>query len=62
CGNHDGLAYCGGSSIVGPDGTALARAGEGVELLVADVDRAAIDRSRSRHCFLEDRVARAISP
>lgn len=62
CGNHDGLAYCGGSSIVGPDGTALARAGEGVGLLVADVDRAVIDRTRSRHCFLEDRVARAISP
>ncbi|NGX06481.1 nitrilase-related carbon-nitrogen hydrolase [Mycobacteroides franklinii] len=62
CGDRDGLAYCGGSSIINPDGTALAHAADGPELLLADVDRAAIDRSRSGHCFLEDRVARAISP
>ncbi|AMT69718.1 carbon-nitrogen hydrolase family protein [Mycobacteroides immunogenum] len=61
-GDHDGLAYCGGSSIVGPDGVVLAQADEGAGLLIADVDRAEIDRSRSQQCFLEDRVVRAISP
>ncbi|MUL81642.1 MULTISPECIES: carbon-nitrogen hydrolase family protein [unclassified Mycolicibacterium] len=61
CGDHDGLSYCGGSSIIDPDGTRLAHAGGRPELLLADLDQEAIRLSRDRHCYLDDRVDRAIS-
>ncbi|MDL5155914.1 nitrilase-related carbon-nitrogen hydrolase [Actinomycetospora termitidis] len=37
--NQCGAPFCGSSLIAGPDGAVLARAGDGEELLVADVDR-----------------------
>lgn len=37
CGTEGDLTYCGGSLIVGADGTVLAQAGPGSALLVADV-------------------------
>ena len=40
CGREGDLAYCGLSAVAGPDGTVLARAGGGEELLVADIDPA----------------------
>ncbi|MEE6170296.1 MULTISPECIES: carbon-nitrogen hydrolase family protein [unclassified Mycolicibacterium] len=61
CGDDDGLPYCGASSIVDPDGTFLARAGDKPKLVFADVDTEAISVSRARHCFLSDRVGGAIS-
>lgn len=38
CGNEKGLAYGGKSLIVGPDSVALAKAGQGEVLLIADLD------------------------
>ena len=38
CGLEAGLEYGGRSTIVGPDGTALAQAGKGEVLLVADLE------------------------
>jgi predicted amidohydrolase len=50
---HD-LTFVGLSSIRGPRGEALAQAGEEAELLLADLDRAAILRERSEACYLTD--------
>jgi predicted amidohydrolase len=47
--------YCGASCLVAPDGTELARAGRGEELLVADVDPAALAASRRVNTHLADR-------
>jgi len=47
CGREDGRAYAGGSLILGPDGTVLARAGASDAALVAEYDlegRAALAR------------------
>ena len=50
------LAYIGQSCIVGPDGADLARAGRNEEeLLLADLDPAAIARARSTYCYLGER-------
>lgn len=50
---HD-LTYVGRSSIRGPRGEALAVAGDEPELLLADLDRAAILRERAEACYLTD--------
>ncbi len=49
------LEYCGLSCVVGPDGVDLVRAGAGEELLVADVDRSALEASRAVNTHLADR-------
>jgi len=49
------LAYCGLSCVVGPDGHDLARAGRSEQLLLADVDRDALLRSRATNTYLQDR-------
>lgn len=54
--NHVGPGSCGGSVIVGPDGTVLARAGAVADtVLVADVTRDDLTRARARGDYLADR-------
>lgn len=55
CGIEGSLDYCGESCIVGPDGADLARAGDGDELLVAEIDPQALARSRADNTHLRDR-------
>ncbi|MCW2240181.1 carbon-nitrogen hydrolase family protein [Azospirillum canadense] len=40
CGREGVLHYCGLSTVAGPDGSVLSRAGEGEEILVVDIDPA----------------------
>lgn len=47
--------YCGHTCAVAPDGTEFARAGDGSELLVVDLDPELLARSRERNTYLEDR-------
>lgn len=49
------FVYCGASCVIAPDGTELARAGRGEELLVADVDPAVLTDSRRVNTHLADR-------
>jgi predicted amidohydrolase len=54
-GNEDGVAFWGGSEVVAPDGTVVARAPEFEEdLLVAEVDPALAARERARNPLLRD--------
>lgn len=55
CGTEGELTYCGLSCAIAPDGTELARAGEGEQLLTADIDPAALARSRAENTHLSDR-------
>ena len=55
CGQEGVFDYCGSSCVVGPDGRDLARAGSGEELILADVDPAALAASRRLNTHLEDR-------
>lgn len=55
CGAEGDLTYCGSSCVVAPDGTELARAGRHEQLLLADVDRAALHASRRVNTYLADR-------
>jgi predicted amidohydrolase len=55
CGREGELEYCGLSCVVAPDGTDLARAGEGEELLVADLDIALHRDTRAPNTYLQDR-------
>ncbi|MEW2506956.1 carbon-nitrogen hydrolase family protein [Amycolatopsis sp. NPDC047767] len=48
------LSYCGHSSVAAPDGTVTA-AGEGPELIFADVDPAVLARARTENTYLADR-------
>jgi predicted amidohydrolase len=54
-GTEGGFTYCGGSCLVSPEGTDLARAGRGEELLLADVDPAVLVASRAVNTHLADR-------
>jgi predicted amidohydrolase len=54
-GREAGLAYCGESCVVGPDGVDLARAGSGEELLLAEIDPARLASSRADNTHLGDR-------
>lgn len=47
--------FAGLSALAAPDGTVPARAGRGEELLVADVDTAALRASRAENTYLDDR-------
>ena len=55
CGHENGTAYFGGSCIVGPNGTALARAGQKPQLLLADVDPKSVLAAQTRLPYLKDR-------
>lgn len=55
CGSEGPFDYCGLSCVVGPDGSDLARAGRGEELVFADLDRAALEQSRRINTHLTDR-------
>lgn len=49
------LDYCGSSCAVGPDGADLVRAGPGEELLLVDIDPAAVAAERTINTNLADR-------
>jgi predicted amidohydrolase len=55
CGTEGDLEYCGSTCVIAPDGSELARAGRGEELLVVDVDRATLRASRAVNTHLQDR-------
>jgi predicted amidohydrolase len=55
CGQEGTLTYLGASCIAGPDGSELARAGTGEELILADLDPAALMASRRLNTYLADR-------
>lgn len=54
-GHENGLAYLGESFIAAPDGEELARAGQGPEILVADIDPGRVRKAQARLPYLEDR-------
>jgi predicted amidohydrolase len=54
-GVEDGCRFLGGSVIAGPDGKLLAAAGEGPEMLFAEVDPEAARRERSAVPYLAER-------
>ena len=54
-GIEDGIAFWGGSEVIGPDGTVIARAKEfEPELLVAEIDPELVARERVRNPLLRD--------
>ncbi|MBW4692589.1 MAG: carbon-nitrogen hydrolase family protein [Lyngbya sp. HA4199-MV5] len=54
-GTEGQLKYCGLSTIADPDGTVLAQAGEDETLLIAEIDRTAIAKTRAVFSYLDDR-------
>jgi len=55
CDVEGDLHYCGLSCAIGPDGSDLARAGAGEELVVVDLDPDLLARSRAINTHLADR-------
>lgn len=55
CGEEGALTYLGASCIAGPDGSELARAGTGEDLILADLDPKALLASRRLNTYLADR-------
>lgn len=55
CGSEGDFDYCGLSCVCAPDGRDIARAGRGPGLIVADLDRAEIARTRQAVRYLHDR-------
>jgi predicted amidohydrolase len=54
-GHEDGIGFWGGSEVVAPDGTVVARAGDFTEeLLIADIDPDLVARERERNPLLRD--------
>jgi predicted amidohydrolase len=54
-GHEDGIGFWGGSEVVAPDGTVVARAKEfEEELLFAEIDAALVARERARNPLLRD--------
>ncbi len=54
-GGEDGIAFWGGSEVVAPDGTVVARAPDFEEdLLVAEIDAALVGRERDRNPLVRD--------
>ena len=57
-GHEDGIAFWGGSEVVAPDGTVVARAADFAEaLLIAEVDRDLVGRERDRNPLIRDERA-----
>lgn len=54
--------YAGLSSICGPDGAVLAKAGAGAAVIVAELDHAAVAAARARLPYLQDRRFQVIGP
>ena len=55
CAHEDGVAFWGGSEVVAPDGTVVARAADfAEELLFADIDTDLIARERDRNPLIRD--------
>ena len=54
CGSDGLFSYQGGAGIHAPDGVTLATAGEGEELLVAELKSSAYDASRAENTYLQD--------
>ncbi|MNE98689.1 hypothetical protein D3C80_1972450 [compost metagenome] len=52
-GKEGGIDYCGLSSIVAPDGEVLALGSQPEQLLVADLDRARVERAREAFRYLD---------
>lgn len=55
CGHEADFEYCGLSGVIAPDGRDVARAGRGQSLILADIDLAALHRSREHNTYLQDR-------
>jgi nitrilase len=55
CGVENGLEYVGLTCTIAPDGTELARAGRGEQLVTFDLDPADVVRSRGVNTHLDDR-------
>ncbi|HSH43385.1 MAG TPA: carbon-nitrogen hydrolase family protein [Arenicellales bacterium] len=55
CGREGDLEYCGESCIIAPDGSELGRAHQAEDLIVADLDPDAFERSRTDNPYLRDR-------
>ncbi len=53
-GDADGLRFCGGSTIAGPDGTRHAAATGRPALITAEIDRASVARLQARLPYLKD--------
>lgn len=57
-GHEDGIAFWGGSEVVAPDGTVVARAPDFEQhLLVAEIDRELVGRERDRNPLIRDERA-----
>jgi predicted amidohydrolase len=54
-GAETSLEYCGLSCVISPDGTELARAGAGEQVVYADLDLATLRASRAENNHLHDR-------
>ena len=61
-GDDDGLSYVGLSSICGPDGTVLAMAGQGEEMLFADLSLEHLRKVRAADPFFTDRRPELYGP
>lgn len=55
CGRERDFDYTGLSCVIAPDGTELARAGEGEDFIAATLDRQCLAESRRLNTFLRDR-------
>lgn len=55
CGDDDGLLYGGLSTVTGPGGDVVVRAGTGPETVIAEIDRDELDKSRETFPYLLDR-------
>jgi len=56
CGTEGDMRYFGGSCLIAPDGTELARAGAGEEILQARLEKGAVKAAQSRLPYLTDRL------
>jgi predicted amidohydrolase len=62
CDRERDLSYLGLSCIVAPDGSDLARAGRGEELISAEIDMAGMAESRRLNTYLADRRPELYAP
>ena len=62
CAVENGLSYIGLSCVAGPDGSDLARAARGEELIVAELKRDLLDRWRAINTYSADRSPRLYRP